>query len=349
MREEWIDRWKGLLIILVVVGHVAGSVAAMAPHKDWATWHYIYKSIYFFHMPAFFFISGMLFRRDIELKEFAIKRVKRLLVPYFIFGLFSIIIFMVFEGAFRIETQGNAFWDSRGKDAWWVPLASLLYGAPLPGTDGFRCNSVLWFLPCLFSSQMILAIIRKLPKFGIMAIGLFAPIIYVALNKAECPSLPWGLRSMAKYFFFVALGVVWRQVVSMDRKWWRVIVALFIYLGAAYFVSYSTGMYKDYLWWLLITAMGTLGIVVSAGIAKIVSLRVLVICGEISIGIMMLHKLPLLAMQMKVWIVKQMITSGGLSAAIGAIGLIAVALGISLIASLMIKKIAPWALGMNRK
>lgn len=44
-----------------------------------------------------------------------------------------------------------------------------------------------------------------------------------------------------------------------------------------------------------------------------------------------------------------MITRGGLSAAIGAIGLIAVALGISLIASLMIKKIAPWALGMNRK
>lgn len=43
-----IDRAKGILIVLVVIGHIWQS-------------GYLFNTIYTFHMPAFFVISGILF------------------------------------------------------------------------------------------------------------------------------------------------------------------------------------------------------------------------------------------------------------------------------------------------
>ncbi len=47
-RLDYLDRAKGLLIILVVIGHIWQS----GP---------VFNIIYAFHMPAFFLISGILF------------------------------------------------------------------------------------------------------------------------------------------------------------------------------------------------------------------------------------------------------------------------------------------------
>ena len=46
-RLDYIDRAKGILIILVVIGHIWQS----GP---------VFNTIYVFHMPAFFVISGLL-------------------------------------------------------------------------------------------------------------------------------------------------------------------------------------------------------------------------------------------------------------------------------------------------
>lgn len=48
-RLEHIDILKGLLIILVVIGHIGGIPT-------------LHKYIYWFHMPCFFMISGYLFQ-----------------------------------------------------------------------------------------------------------------------------------------------------------------------------------------------------------------------------------------------------------------------------------------------
>ena len=47
-RLDYIDRAKGMLIILVVIGHIWQSGV-------------VFDLIYTFHMPAFFVISGILF------------------------------------------------------------------------------------------------------------------------------------------------------------------------------------------------------------------------------------------------------------------------------------------------
>jgi fucose 4-O-acetylase-like acetyltransferase len=53
-RDESIDRLKGLLICLVVLGHAFGLTLKFGLYKD------LYQLIYLFHMPAFLFVTGYL-------------------------------------------------------------------------------------------------------------------------------------------------------------------------------------------------------------------------------------------------------------------------------------------------
>lgn len=74
-RNNSIDIAKGLLIFLVVLGH--------APEGSDA----VHKYIYWFHMPAFFIISGLFLRETFCLREEVKKKAKRLLVPYLVFSI----------------------------------------------------------------------------------------------------------------------------------------------------------------------------------------------------------------------------------------------------------------------
>ena len=54
MRDVRVDHYKGILILLVVTGH---CINAFSLRESWI--QFLNNFIYFFHMPAFFFISGM--------------------------------------------------------------------------------------------------------------------------------------------------------------------------------------------------------------------------------------------------------------------------------------------------
>ena len=71
---DYIDIAKGLGMLFVIWGHIKHGGLTPA-------------FIYSFHMPLFFFISGMLFNplKYDKFLPFVKSRVKRLLVPYVIF------------------------------------------------------------------------------------------------------------------------------------------------------------------------------------------------------------------------------------------------------------------------
>ena len=76
-RIAWIDFAKGLVIILMVLGHVVNLGTALL------------KFIFVFHMPFFFIMAGYLLNLDKwggaeNFKPFANKLFKRLLVPYYL-------------------------------------------------------------------------------------------------------------------------------------------------------------------------------------------------------------------------------------------------------------------------
>ena len=58
-RLKWLDICKGFAILLVVLGHVIDGATM---YKDVVWMQYLYKAIYAFHMPLFFFLSGMAYK-----------------------------------------------------------------------------------------------------------------------------------------------------------------------------------------------------------------------------------------------------------------------------------------------
>ena len=100
---------KGFTIFLVVFGHIAApDVKPMLVGND--LYFILKKIIYSFHMPFFMFLSGMIFyftykplKNHKEYFNYVVKKTKRLLPPFIIFG--SIIFFgkLVFLQVSHVE------------------------------------------------------------------------------------------------------------------------------------------------------------------------------------------------------------------------------------------------------
>ena len=76
-RIEQMDIARGMGILLVVLGHNHVCASGTA----------IFLSIYSFHVPLFFFLSGLFHKRQVSLTKDICKRAKKLLLPYFATGL----------------------------------------------------------------------------------------------------------------------------------------------------------------------------------------------------------------------------------------------------------------------
>lgn len=89
-RIEWVDVAKGILIIMVCLGH------RNIPKS-------IDKWIYSFHMPAFFFLAGYTtkYTADLKFGQYLRKKIQGLLVPYFSLGIIYIIIEFLWAQLYR--------------------------------------------------------------------------------------------------------------------------------------------------------------------------------------------------------------------------------------------------------
>jgi fucose 4-O-acetylase-like acetyltransferase len=89
-----VDRAKGLAILLVVIGHLAREAP---PGSEW--YDHLKLIIYEFHMPFFMYLSGMVTFYSDAARTAAIgygtylrRRATRLLVPFLVFGVFSVLV-----------------------------------------------------------------------------------------------------------------------------------------------------------------------------------------------------------------------------------------------------------------
>jgi fucose 4-O-acetylase-like acetyltransferase len=70
-RIEWIDIAKAIGLVFIIIGH--------------NIFRYEVKYIYWFHVPLFFILSGILHRQNIPAYTFIQARFKHLMVPYLFF------------------------------------------------------------------------------------------------------------------------------------------------------------------------------------------------------------------------------------------------------------------------
>lgn len=158
----WIDVFKGLGMLLVVAGHVyVGKIS---------------HTIFIFHMPLFFYISGYLFKPTKAYKKYFAKKVVHLLIPYFCFFIPLYIFFVEYHA---IETKEIIIYF----------LSPAIGGIMLGGA-----LSVFWFVTCLFLTQQVMnVLITKLNSKIILPVILFMLILsFLNMNLFSKFWLPWN-------------------------------------------------------------------------------------------------------------------------------------------------------------
>ena len=79
-RIEWVDIGKYICIMFVMLAHLECKTELLS---------IVYKP---FVLTVFFFLSGYVYKQPTSFKEHIIKKIKGLLVPWFVFSNFNLIL-----------------------------------------------------------------------------------------------------------------------------------------------------------------------------------------------------------------------------------------------------------------
>jgi fucose 4-O-acetylase-like acetyltransferase len=176
-RISAIDFARGLGIILVVYGHaLRGLETRGLVRGDWVKLSD--EIVYAFHMPLFFFLSGLLIAKGLDRSQLGFVQDKIVIIayPYILWSVIQTLLA-------AIATPGST------TD---VGLPALLTMWKLPIAQ-------FWFLFALFLSHLALALLwkQKWLIYLVAAIGLAAPTL---------PGLPLIYSTALSYFPFVVAG-----------------------------------------------------------------------------------------------------------------------------------------------
>lgn len=182
-RIDWIDVLRFLGIFAIYLGHLGNQAG------------YFYPFVFRYHVPLFFFISGAMevfTKTDLTFAEFFRKKIKSIVLPYFFFGVISIVL---------IFLSGNATVGT-------ISQTALQY---ILGIRNQLFAPALWFLPCLFVISLLFFILKKISKnrWVLLLLGLGMLVISETLlphRPIVQPSWFWNIDSALYYFFYFILG-----------------------------------------------------------------------------------------------------------------------------------------------
>jgi acyltransferase len=208
-RQVWIDVAKGIGISLVVAGHT--GIPPLAT-----------KYVSAFHMPLFFFLSGLLYKKR-PFHQAMARRARMLLVPYFIFSLVG---FILYNAVITDSWQGLSHYTRQ-----WL---GILYGTP----DGPYELTVfpLWFLLSLLLAHVMFSLILHVSRgqpvrIAAFVIGLAA--VGFVNGKTLRLAAPWSAASSLVGVLFLALGYACRDHTDRAASWsaWRKLGGILLLSG----------------------------------------------------------------------------------------------------------------------
>lgn len=183
-RINWIDCAKGLGIILVVYGHVIRGLIDSGILRSSATIQFLDSWIYAFHMPLFFFLSGLFLPRSTKTPWgiFAFGKIRTIAYPYFLWSAITL----------GLKDILGAL-PNRPASARDLPL--ILYH-PI---------EQYWFLYVLFVLTLIISALLRFGMSRWIVLGL-ALLVFPGV----IPTAYWGFVPMEAraYAIYMAIGVV---------------------------------------------------------------------------------------------------------------------------------------------
>jgi fucose 4-O-acetylase-like acetyltransferase len=177
---EQTNRLKGLLILLIVFGHISQLLEQLGE---------LHATLYSFHVVSFLLLP-FLFNKDHFTISNIKKNIRRIYVPYTLFFLLSLIIFSL------LEKQFNPF---SALSAWCIGSSALL-----KIDTGFR---IFWFFPALMSTVLLLMTYNSLSLKNKKILLLFMLLLHYSI-----PFIPktylfyFPLSSYISFYLFI-IGV----------------------------------------------------------------------------------------------------------------------------------------------
>lgn len=231
-RIDYIDITKALGMLTIMWGHIAIGKSV--------------TFVYTFHIPLFFFLSGMVFVQDKypDFWSFVKRRIQTLIVPYIVYSFITWAIWAVFSYVSHAKV-----------DSFWMPLLETFVAQ---GSEGYLVHNVpLWFVSCLFVVELAYFWIAKLPDiWNLIICVLLAVVSYVLVNYCsffDFTTLPWSIEVAMAAILFYASGHLFIKHVGhqefeqlVNKKRWvsfLVVLALFIvvFYGGLYNGKVSMG------------------------------------------------------------------------------------------------------------
>lgn len=186
-RISYLDIFKGFGIFFVVFGHVT-HIGILREY------------IWNFHMPLFFFVSGLLYKPNLRFKDFLLKRIKSIYTPYIIFFLVTFCYWLLIERHFR-----------GGEYSIWHQLIGLPYGT-YEGNHLYF-NGALWFLPCLFATELLFYPISKVNnQIAIISLLIISFTVGTILKMNNINYLPFGLHTAFFALIFYGIGYMSKEI-----------------------------------------------------------------------------------------------------------------------------------------
>lgn len=222
------DYAKMMGIILVVLGHtIRGLVNAEILPSDSAFWGNLDRAIYLFHMPLFFFLSGMFIQRTLaktDLMDFFRRNVLILIVPLIFWSYTQTGIQYFAASSVNVERS----------------LAYVMQ-APFPPKQQF------WFLWALFLISCFSAVVMKIAN-GKTLLIVLAVLVLAVMSLGDSFGLTGVTYKMAGqtfgeavfFFPYFVMGVLLASpMVSLSRA--RFLSYLLVFAGSmiVYLVSYQ--------------------------------------------------------------------------------------------------------------
>lgn len=212
-RIKWIDTFRGIGMFFVILGH------AFVDKKN-----IIRKYIYSFHMPLFFFISGLFSKRcDLKVKDFIKNKIESLLLPYLFINLFILLLKYITSFLFNLYSNIDL-------------LGGIEYFFKGYSNKMFCIQS--WFLLCLFIIEVLFYFLSKIFKddfkLSLSVILIFIlGILYSRSNYTFLVYLHFDTALVGLLFYH--LGYLFMKYIKIFEKfissYYSVILAILLLIG----------------------------------------------------------------------------------------------------------------------
>ncbi|MCZ7483416.1 acyltransferase [Rhizobium rhizogenes] len=192
-RDNSYDVAKGLCMILVVFGHAERGLSVSGAPPQFSLLGFFDYTIYTFHMPFFFFVSGLFFSsgKTTDPRDFLGKLGKNIAYPYLFWSLLhgSLMIAMG-----RLGLTNTVIDFTRILEILWNPI------------------SPFWFLYALFFCQLASFVLTQLSALVRLALALVLFTLLYSLGHSVLWDIAYG-------FVYFTLGIVAKQYGFQQRRY----------------------------------------------------------------------------------------------------------------------------------